>query len=85
MCATSTASARRGSVEEVQKVEFAGYVFVINLLYRLLECSIGLRSPSNQIASAVQSDCVRRPIGLRSPSDQIAFAIRSDCVRHLFV
>ena len=23
---------------------------------------IGLRSPSNQIASAVQSDCVRRPI-----------------------
>ena len=36
---------------------------------------------SDQIASAVRSDCVRRPIGLRSPSDQIAFAIRSDCVR----
>ena len=39
----------------------------------------------DRIASAVQSDCVRRPIGLRPPSDQIAFAVRSDCVRHLFV
>ena len=77
MCATSTVSARRGCVEEVQKVEFAGYVFVINLLYRLLECSIGLRPPPNQIAFAVQSDCVRRPIRLRPPSDQIAFAIYS--------
>ena len=35
----------------------------------------------DQIASAVQSDCVRRPIGLRSPPDQIASAVRSDCVR----
>lgn len=26
MCATSTVSARRGCVEEVQKVEVAGYV-----------------------------------------------------------
>ena len=77
MCATSTVSARRGCVEEVQKVEFAGYVFVINLLYRLLECPIGLRPPSNRIAFAVQSDCVRRPIRLRPPSDQIAFAIYS--------
>ena len=31
----------------------------------------------DRIASAVQSDCVRRPIRLRSPSDQIAFAIYS--------
>ena len=37
---------------------------------------IGLRSPSNQIASAVQSDCVRRPIRLRPPSNQIASAVR---------
>ena len=35
----------------------------------------------DRIASAVRSDCVRRPIGLRSPSDQIAFAVRSDSVR----
>ena len=33
------------------------------------------------IASAVRSDCVRRPIRLRPPPDQIAFAIQSDCVR----
>ena len=84
MCATSTVSARRGCVEEVQKVEFAGYVLLqtLILLYRLLEYSIGLRPPSDQIASAVRSDCVRRPIGLRSPPDRIAFAVRSDCVRH---
>ena len=31
------------------------------------------RSPSDQIAFAVRSDCVRRPIGLRSPSDRIAY------------
>ena len=36
----------------------------------------------DRIASAVRSDCVRRPIRLRSPPDQIASAIRSDCVRH---
>ena len=35
----------------------------------------------DRIASAVQSDCVRRPIGLRSPSDRIASAVQSDCVR----
>ena len=35
----------------------------------------------DRIASAVRSDCVRRPIRLRPPSDQIAFAARSDCVR----
>ena len=37
---------------------------------------IGLRSPSDRIASAVQSDCVRRLIGLRSPSDRVAFGAR---------
>ena len=37
---------------------------------------IGLRQPSNQIASAVQSDCVRRPIRLRPPSNQIVSAVR---------
>ena len=69
MCATSTVSARRGCVEEVQKVEVAGYVLLqtLILLYRLLESSIGLRSPSDQIAFAVRSDCVRRPIRLRPP------------------
>ena len=35
----------------------------------------------DRIASAVRSDCVRRPIRLRPPSDQIASAVRSDCVR----
>ena len=37
---------------------------------------IRLRSPSNQIAFAVQSGCVRRPIGLRPPSNRVASAIR---------
>ena len=32
----------------------------------------------DQIAFAVRSDCVRRPIGLRSLSNQIAFAVQSD-------
>ena len=32
--------------------------------------------------SAVQSDCVRRPIGFRPPPDQIPFAVQSDSVRH---
>ena len=35
----------------------------------------------DRIASAVRSDCVRRPIRLRPPSNRIAFAARSDCVR----
>ena len=34
------------------------------------------RPPSSQIASAVQSDCVRHPIRLRPPSDQVAFGER---------
>ena len=44
--------------------------------------SLVYSSPIKPIASAVQSDCVRRPIRLRPPSNQIAFAVRLDCVRH---
>ena len=36
---------------------------------------IGLRSPSDRIASAVRLDCVRRLIGLRPPSGRIASAV----------
>ena len=45
-------------------------------LLRLLRFVIVLRTPPNQIASAVQSDSVRRPIGLRPPSNQIPNAAR---------
>ena len=38
--------------------------------------AIRLRPPSNQIASATQSDCVRHPIGFRSPPSQVPFAAR---------
>ena len=45
-----------------------------NVYYQVLVlCSvrrpIGLRPPSDQIAFAVRSDCVRRPIRFRSPPD----------------
>ena len=43
--------------------------------------SLVYSSPIKPIASAVQADCVRRPIGLRPPSGQIASAVQSDCVR----
>ena len=43
--------------------------------------SLVYSSPIKPIASAVQSDRVRRPIGLRPPSGQIASAVQSDCVR----
>ena len=43
--------------------------------------SLVYSSPIKSIASAVQSDCVRRPIRSRPPSGQIASAVRSDCVR----
>ena len=43
--------------------------------------SLVYSSPIKPIASAVQSDCVRRPVRLRPPSNQIASAIQSDCVR----
>ena len=47
----------------------------------LVYLSLVYSSPVKPIASAVQSDCVRRPIRLRPPSDQIASAVQSDCVR----
>ena len=40
------------------------------------------RSPSDQIASAVRSDCVRRPIGLRTGDDD--FCKRVTIVRTTF-
>lgn len=43
--------------------------------------SLVYSSPIKPIASAVQSDCVRRSIRLRPPSDRIASAVRSGCVR----
>ena len=43
--------------------------------------SIVYSSPIKPIASAVRSDCVRRPIRLRPPFNRIASAVRSDCVR----
>ena len=43
--------------------------------------SLVYSSPIKPIASAVRSDCVRRPIRLRPPSNQIASAVQSDCVR----
>ena len=51
--------------------------------FRLFSVYISVVCSGNvpPLASAVQSDCVRRPIRLRSPSDQIAFAAWSDCVR----
>ena len=40
------------------------------VLCNLCTYVVGSRSVSDQIASAVQSDCVRRPIGLRSVHDE---------------
>ena len=45
--------------------------------YRL---RIVLRSPPNQIPSAVRSDSVRRPIRFRPPPDRIPFAARWQCL-----
>lgn len=39
---------------------------------RVGRCPIGLRSPPIQIAFAVHSDCVRRPIRLRSGNDDFS-------------
>ena len=50
-------------------------------LLRSLRLVIVLRTPSNQIASAVRSDCVRRPIRFRPPSNQIASAARRLMIR----
>ena len=57
-----------------------GYDLACDIAYEnSLACvrrPIGLRSPSNRIAFAVQSDCVRRPIRLRPPSNRVASAVR---------
>ena len=53
-------------------ISFARPIVYSSLLYS---------SPIKPIASAVRSDCVRRPIGLRPPSNRIASAVQSDCVR----
>ena len=45
--------------------------------YRL---RVVLRSPSDQIPSAVRSDSVRRPIGFRPPPDWIPSAARWQCL-----
>ena len=45
---------------------------------------IGFRPPSDQIPSAVRSDCVRRPIRFRPPSDQIPFAVRRKSQKKAF-
>ena len=44
-------------------------------LLRLLRLVIVLRPPPDWIASAVQSDSVRRPIGFRPPSDDLSIKI----------
>ncbi len=53
----------------------------ISFARSIIYSSLVYSSPIKPIASAVQSDRVRRPIRLRPPSNQIASAIRSDCVR----
>ena len=58
-------------------ISFARPIVYLSLVYLSLVYS----SPVKPIASAVRSDCVRRPIRLRPPSGQIASAVRSDCVR----
>ena len=62
------------------------YLHLSSVISALVLCNlstyaVGLRPPPNRIASAAQSDCVRRPIRLRSPPNQIASATQSDCVR----
>ena len=56
-------------------LKFFGSLVYTYLLFAVGTCHRS-RPPSERIASAVQSDCVRRPIGLRSVSDQIAFGER---------
>ena len=48
----------------------------ISFARSIVYSSLVYSSPIKPIASAVQSDCVRRPIRLRPPSDQIASAVR---------
>ena len=58
-------------------ISFARPIVYSSLVYSSLVYS----SPVKPIASAVQSDCVRRPVRLRPLSGQVASAVRSDCVR----
>ena len=51
------------------------------VLCNLCTCALQSLHLCRQIASAAQSDRVRRPIRLRSVSNQIASAVQSDCVR----
>ena len=53
----------------------------ISFARSIIYSSLVYSSPIKPIASAVQSDRVRRPIRLRPPSNQIASAVQSDCVR----
>ena len=53
----------------------------ISFARTIVYSSLVYSSPIKPIASAVQSDCVRRPVRLCPPSDQIASAVQSDCVR----
>ena len=57
---------------------FVGVFGSLVSTYRLFVVGTCHRScpPSDQIAFAVRSDCVRHPVRLRSPSDQIAFGER---------
>ncbi len=48
----------------------------ISFARSIVYSSLVYSSPIKPIASAVQSDCVRRPIRLRPPSNQIASAVR---------
>ena len=53
----------------------------ISEVYPASVCVIVSRSVSDRVASAVQSDSVRRPIRFRTPPDRIPFGARSDSVR----
>ncbi len=53
----------------------------ISFARSIVYSSLVYSSPIKPIASAVQADCVRRPIRLRPPSNQVASAVQSDCVR----
>lgn len=55
------------------------------LSYPISFCSVIVhRTPSNQIAFAIQSDCVRRPIRLRPVNDDFCFVCKS-IVRYAFI
>lgn len=55
------------------------------LSYPISFCSVIVhRTPSNQIAFAIQSDCVRHPIRLRSVNDDFCFVCQS-VVRYAFI